>query len=221
MLAWAVLGAAGLALRRPWEDHFLAWQRPGWLCVGWLPAMVVTATTGLVCALGLATWDPGGVGLRGWWASTEAGRTALEVSALHTLALGQAGLVLAAPVFALPLGLAAGAAVEGEPRWRAALVLGLACGAFGLTGVIPTGPVTWAGAGLAAATWGALGGALARRSPWATAGVVAGLHGLGGLGPLLAYGSPWVVGFGSVAALGAGMALLGVALWGGPAAADG
>lgn len=217
--AWVVPAAVGLGLRTPWESGFAAWRRTGWLVAGWLPAGVVAGTVGLVCLAGLATWDPGGVGLRGWWASTEAGRTALEVSALHTLALGQAGLVTTAPVYALPLGLAAASTVEGEPPWRAALWLGGLCGALGLAGVIPAGPETWLGTGVGAAAWGALGGAAIGRSPWATAGVIAGLHGLGGLGPLLAYGSPWVVGYASVPALvAATVGIIVALLWGGPRA---
>jgi hypothetical protein len=204
--AWIAPGVVAAAMTRDWR----AWRPrdPGRtaaavVVAAWAPAVLIAVAAALAAAGGLATWDPGGEGLRAWWSETQAGRAALGVSDLKTLALGQAGLVLTAPLYGLPAGL--GITVWGAlaPPSRRLVLVALLVGSLAALGALPAGPpLSLAGLVFAGAAWAALAVSFGRWGPWPTAVGLAALHGLPGLGPLLAVGPAWAVGWGSWPALG-------------------
>lgn len=216
VLAAGVMGLVGVALGEATGRPMLGWLgwmvpalgawgmdpvrlRPrlgevGWGLLGWVAALaVVVGVVGVACLVGEATWDPAGEGLRAAWLSNEAGEAALRRSALHTLALGQVGFVLGAPLYALPQGAALALWAEGLPRWSGRVALAVWVGlAAGLGGLGEPGVLSaLAGTGLAMVAVG-----VAAERPLGRALAVAGLLGLPAAGPLLAAGG---VGWRSVA----------------------
>lgn len=166
---------------------------------GWTPAVLVLLGTLWSVGVGNAAWDPAGEGLRAWWSETQAGRAAFEVSDPFTVGLGQLGLVLTAPIYALPAGLGVGvwtAALSGSVRVPATAALVGALAALGAAPVPAAWPVT-----IAVLVYGGLAASMGRLGPWATVAGLGAIQGLPGLGPLVAVGSAGSVGWTSFAAL--------------------
>jgi len=214
--AGLALGLAGLA---PWLPadasgliEVLAWLAPGVSAVSLLPELVwrpsrgdgvraglavlglwgaAIAGTGLVCAAGLATWDPLGAGVVQAWSGDPASAVALDVSAPVTVTLIQAALVLGAPLYALPLGLGPALWIRLLPRSvrvpGAAALLAVLVGLDG-GGLAALGAAVGAGWVVSVTdAWSV--------SPWPAALGLGALVGLPLLGPLLASGPSALVGW--------------------------
>ena len=175
-----------------------------WLAVAaWVAPATVAVTTLAACGLGWAALDPAGAGLERLWSSDAAGSAALDVSSLRTLGLVQLGLALTACIYALPQGLGVALWSQAVPRpYRGAAVVGLTAALLG------PGDLQSLGASMGFA---ALVAAFARGRLWLLALGLASLHGLAGVGPLLADGPGWAVGWTSPLAWGtaAGLAIVG------------
>lgn len=186
------------------EDWTPSTSDAAWFAVAaWVAPATVALTTLVACGLGWATFDPAGAGLERWWSSDAAGAAALDVSSLRTLGLVQLGLALTACIYALPQGLGVALWSQAVPRpYRGWAVVGLTAALLGPRDPLSVGMVVGFSAFVAA---------IARGRLWLLALGLASLHGLSGLGELLATGPPWAVGWTSPLAWGtaAGLAIVG------------